>query len=189
MVAASPLFLEVPADVRDRRAAPGRRDVSAGAAGRGLCPRRQGARDPQGLSFLLGHFESWCGNRQMSALPSEPTTVALYITDLASCRAAGTITRRLTSITKAHQSAGVDTPATTRHLAVSETLKGIRRTIGTAQKRKAPLLTKDLKKIVDHLPAGLIGIMAIVIQGGSVKSGNVITVVLPDHPHRPLSAV
>jgi hypothetical protein len=37
----------------------------------------------------------------------------------------------LTSITKAHQSAGLDTPATTRHLAVSETLKGIRRTIGT----------------------------------------------------------
>ena len=135
------------------------------------------------------HFESWCANRQMSALPAEPATVALYITDLAACRAAGTITRRLTSITKAHQSAGLDTPATTRHLAVSETLKGIRRTIGTAQKRKAPLLTKDLKKIVDHLPAGLIGIMAIVIQGGSVKSGNVITVVLPDHPHRPLSAV
>jgi integrase len=73
------------------------------------------------------------------------------------CRAAGTITRRLTSITKAHQSAGFDTPATTRHLAVSETLKGIRRTIGTAQKCKTPLLTKDLRKIVDHLPAGLIG--------------------------------
>jgi hypothetical protein len=29
----------------------------------------------------------------------------LYIADLASCRAAGTITRRLTSITKAHQAA------------------------------------------------------------------------------------
>jgi site-specific recombinase XerD len=104
------------------------------------------------------HFEAWCQTHQLPALPAEPATVALYITDLAGCRAAGTITRRLTSITKAHQSAGLDTPATTRHLAVSETLKGIRRTIGTAQKCKAPLLTKDLTKIVEHLPSGLIGV-------------------------------
>jgi site-specific recombinase XerC len=41
---------------------------------------------------------------------------------------------------------------------VSETLKGIRRTIGTAQKCKAPLLTKDLRKIVEDLPEGLIGV-------------------------------
>ena len=104
------------------------------------------------------HFESWCQAHQLPALPAEPATVALYITDLASCRTAGTITRRLTSITKAHQSAGFATPSTTRHLAVSETLKGVRRTIGTAQKCKAPLLTKDLRKIVEHLPSGLIGV-------------------------------
>jgi len=104
------------------------------------------------------HFDAWCQNHQISALPAEPATVALYITDLASSRAAGTIIRRLTSISKAHQSAGFATPATTRHLAVSETLKGIRRTIGTAQKCKAPLLTRDLKKIIEHLPDGLIGV-------------------------------
>jgi site-specific recombinase XerD len=103
------------------------------------------------------HFEAWCQRHQFSALPAEPATVALYIADLASCRAAGTITRRLTSITKAHQAACLETPATTRHLAVSETLKGIRRSIGTAQKCKTPLLTKDLRKIIEHLPSGLIG--------------------------------
>jgi integrase len=84
--------------------------------------------------------------------------VALYITDLASSRAAGTITRRLTSITKAHQAAGFETPSTTRHIEVGETLKGIRKTIGIAQKCKAPLLTKDLRKIVEQLPEGLIGL-------------------------------
>jgi site-specific recombinase XerD len=104
------------------------------------------------------HFEAWCQCHQLSALPAEPATVALYLTDLASCRAAGTITRRLTSISKAHQATGLDTPATTRHLAVSETLKGIRRTIGTSQRCKAPLLTKDLRKIIEHLPAGLMGV-------------------------------
>ena len=104
------------------------------------------------------HFEAWCLEYRLLALPAEPATVALYITHLASCRAAGTITRRLTSITKAHQSVGFDTPATTRHIAVGETLKGVRRTIGTAQKCKSPLLTKDLKMMIELLPAGLIGI-------------------------------
>jgi hypothetical protein len=36
------------------------------------------------------HFEAWCQTHQLLALPAEPTTVALYITDLAACRAAGT---------------------------------------------------------------------------------------------------
>lgn len=104
------------------------------------------------------HFEVWCDGHYLRSLPAEPTTVALYIADLASYRAAGTITRRLTSITKAHQASGYETPSTTRHLAVSETLKGIRRTIGTAQHCKAPLLTKDLRRMVVILPAGLMGL-------------------------------
>jgi hypothetical protein len=39
---------------------------------------------------------SWCQRHQFTALPAEPTTLALYISDLASCRAVGTITPRLT---------------------------------------------------------------------------------------------
>jgi len=79
-------------------------------------------------------FESWCRDHQLLSLPSTPETVALYIADRASTLASGTIARRLTSITKAHQAAGLtDSPATTLHFVVGETLKGIRRTIGTAQ--------------------------------------------------------
>ena len=51
-------------------------------------------------------FESWCREHQLRALPSTPGTVALYIADRASTLASGTIGRRLTSITKAHQAAG-----------------------------------------------------------------------------------
>jgi site-specific recombinase XerD len=121
------------------------------------------------------HFEAWCLEYRLLALPAEPATVALYITHLASCRSAGTITRRLTSITKAHQSVGFDTPATTRHIAVGETLKGVRRTIGTVQKCKSPLLTKDLKMMIELLPDGLIGIrdralLLIAYSGGFRRS-------------------
>jgi len=59
------------------------------------------------------------------------------------------ITRRLISITKAHQAAGfVESPSSSRHSVVNETLKGIRRSIGTAQKGKDPPLTSDIRQIV-----------------------------------------
>jgi integrase len=104
-------------------------------------------------------FESWCKTHQLPALPSTPETVALYIADRASALASGTIARRLTSITKAHQAAGfTDSPATTRHFVVGETLKGIRRTIGTAQHGKAPLLSADIRRIVAARRADLLGL-------------------------------
>ena len=93
------------------------------------------------------------------ALPSTPETIALYIADRASTLASGTIARRLTSITKAHQAAGfTDSPATTRHFVVGETLKGIRRTIGTAQHGKAPLLSADIRRIVAARREDLLGL-------------------------------
>ena len=39
-------------------------------------------------------FESWCREHQLTALPSTPETIALYIADRASTLASGTIARR-----------------------------------------------------------------------------------------------
>ena len=104
-------------------------------------------------------FESWCRAHQLPSLPSTPETVALYIADRASTLASGTIARRLTSITKAHQAAGfTDSPATTRHLIVGETLKGIRRTIGTAQHGKDPRLSADIRRIIAARREDLLGL-------------------------------
>jgi len=121
-------------------------------------------------------FESWCRAHQLPSLPSMPETVALYIADRASTLASGTITRRLTSITKAHQAAGfTSSPATTRHFVVGETLKGIRRTIGTAQHGKAPLVSADIRRIIAARRKDLLGLRdaALVLvgfAGGSRRS-------------------
>lgn len=114
------------------------------------------------------NFESWCRLQKLPSLPSTPETVSLYIADQASTRAAATITRRLTSITKAHQAAGYkDSSSSTRHFIVGETLKGIRRTIGTAQIGKSPLLTKEIRRIVGACPRTLAGLRdeALVLVG------------------------
>lgn len=80
-------------------------------------------------------FESWCHRYRLNSLPANPKTVALYIADLAARCASATIVRRLTAITKAHQTAGhTESPASTRQGIVGETLKGIKRILGTAQK-------------------------------------------------------
>jgi integrase len=113
-------------------------------------------------------FESWCREHQLPSLPSTPESVALYIADRASRLASGTIARRLTSITKAHQAAGFnDSPAMTRHFVVGETLKGVRRTIGTAQHGKDPLLSADIRRIVAARREDLLGLRdaALVLVG------------------------
>lgn len=93
----------------------------------------------------------------MSALPAAAETVALYLTALAATHRPATMTRRLTAITKAHQIVGHSSPATMQQPVVSETLKGIRRTLGSAQRTKAPLLTADVRRMVDALPENLAG--------------------------------
>ncbi len=104
------------------------------------------------------HFITWCDGRTVSSLPAAPETVALYLVALAETHRPATLTRRLTSIAKAHSTAGHPNPATTQHAVVAETLQGIRRTLGTAQPGKSPLLTADLIQVLAHLPSCLAGV-------------------------------
>jgi site-specific recombinase XerD len=103
------------------------------------------------------HFTGWCQQHMLGPLPASAETVALYLAALAATHRPATMTRRLTSITKAHQIAGHPSPATMQQPAVSETLKGIRRTLGTAQQTKAPLLTADVRRMLEALPESLAG--------------------------------
>ena len=56
-------------------------------------------------------FRAWCRRHALSSLPATPETVALYITDLAASRKPATLRRRLTVISRAHQTAGYPSPA------------------------------------------------------------------------------
>ena len=103
------------------------------------------------------HFEKWCRARGLATLPATPEIISLYMTALAADHKPATLPRTLTAITKAHQAAGLPSPASTQHALVSETLKGIRRSLGTAQPGKEPLLTTDILAMLDSLDEGLIG--------------------------------
>jgi len=103
------------------------------------------------------HFEAWCHSHGLACLPATPETVALYLTALTVGHKPASLQRKLTSISKAHQAAGLPSPASMQHAVVSETMKGIRRTLGTAQPGKEPLLTADIVEMLDSLDDGLLG--------------------------------
>ena len=104
------------------------------------------------------HFEAWSRQHSLAALPATPETVALYITDLAASHKPSTLRRRLTVISRAHQAAGRPSPASMQQALVSETLKGIRRTLGTAQAGKRPLYTEQVRAMIRALPENLQGL-------------------------------
>lgn len=101
-------------------------------------------------------FAAWCQERQTSALPAAPDTVALYITDLARTRAVSTIRRRLASIAQAHRAQGLESP--TGAPVVRQVLRGIRRAKGVAPRQKAAADLAVIRAMVATLDESLQGL-------------------------------
>src|ERR1700720_1118830 len=100
-------------------------------------------------------FCSWCEARDLCALPASLEAVAGYLAECAGRLKVGSIQRRLNAIAEAHKAVGLESP--THHAMVMNTMKGIRRTRGTAPAQKAPALTEDIRAMVDATDTGLIG--------------------------------
>jgi site-specific recombinase XerD len=100
-------------------------------------------------------FTTWCTRRNLEFLPATPATVTLYITDLAERCKPSTITRRLATISQAHQQAGHPTP--TSAPVVRDVLQGIKREKGTAPAAKAAAVTTIIRAMVETLDDDLQG--------------------------------
>jgi site-specific recombinase XerD len=97
-------------------------------------------------------FRTWCADHSLESLPALPTTVGVYLADLAQRAKVATLSRRLIAITAAHRSARQELD--TRHPAIRDTMKGIRRAHGAAQVGKTPTLVADIKEMVKDLGEG-----------------------------------
>lgn len=102
------------------------------------------------------NFTGWCRQHNLPALPANPDTICLYLTQQASTLRVSTIQRRLAAIGQAHQAAGHDSPAS--HILVRNLMAGIRREKGVMQRGKAPLFIDDLRKMVLSLSASIAGV-------------------------------
>ena len=93
-------------------------------------------------------FGLFCVKNGFKSLPSNPKTVSLYLTYLASKNMKiSTIKRRLVSIAVVHKMKGhyLDN----KHPSIIENLLGIKRRKGIKQKGKKPLLINNLKEIIN----------------------------------------
>jgi site-specific recombinase XerD len=102
-------------------------------------------------------FRSWCEAKRLRALPSAPEAVAAFLAAEANRGAkVATISRRLAAIRYAHKLAGHEPP--TNSEAVKATLRGIRRTAGSAPTRKTPATADKVLAMVAKAGTDLKGL-------------------------------
>ncbi|MGH2689686.1 MAG: site-specific integrase, partial [Actinomycetota bacterium] len=131
-------------------------------------------------------FSSWARDRDLVTLPAEPSTVALYLTDLAGLAKNSTLARRLASISAAHRAAGHPSP--TDDPGVKAVWAGSRRTHGSVPDRAAPITVPLLRRMVDALPAGLGGLRdrALLLVGfaGALRRSELVALDVADVSER-----
>jgi integrase len=102
-------------------------------------------------------FTAWCAEHGVCELPAAPQSLALYLAARADeGRKVATLALALSAISQAHQVAGHPSPRADR--LVKETWKGVRRRLGVAQDQKDPISAKEIRRMMDELPAGLLGL-------------------------------
>jgi integrase len=101
-------------------------------------------------------FAAYCAKHGFSSLPASPQTVALYVTSLAARAKLATIRQYLAAITHRHRENGLESPVA--HEIVRRIVRGIARTNGTSQARKAAVT-------LDHLRA-----MLLEVRGDDLKA-------------------
>ena len=91
-------------------------------------------------------FKVFCIKNGFSSIPTQPKIIAFYITHLSKSSKFSTLKRRIASISVIHKLKGhyLDT----KHPIIMENLHGIKRTLGSRQKAKKPILINDLKLII-----------------------------------------
>ena len=92
-------------------------------------------------------FGAFCSKHGFNSLPTEPKIISIYLTHLSKNSKISTLRRRLVAISMVHKLKGhyLDT----KHPIIIENLMGIKRTKGSMQKGKKPLLINHLKSIIN----------------------------------------
>jgi hypothetical protein len=124
----------------------------------------------------LRHFQAWCAERQLEALPADPLTVASCLAALEETHRPSAIRRRLASISVAHPITGLETPAA--DAGVRSVWAGLRRRHGTAPRksgRQEPRAARREKQWTLHTTATVVGLfmayLAVTVAGQGTFPG------------------
>ena len=125
-------------------------------------------------------FSAFCSKNGLSSIPTEPKIIALYITHLSKTSKFSTLKRRIASISVIHKLKGhyLDT----KHPIIMENLHGIKRTLGSRQKAKKPILINDLKLIIKAIDQDKIRDKALILLGfaGGFRRSELVNILHED---------
>ncbi|MDE2320283.1 MAG: site-specific integrase, partial [Rhodospirillales bacterium] len=129
-------------------------DALASAAGYAAAEKSEATRKVYRSD--LRQFVAWCGSVGRRALPAEAGTCAAFFATLADRGyKAATIARKAAALAYAHRLAGEASPLDLE--ATKAVLRGVRRTIGTAQACKRPMTADVIGAAVRKLPKTIAG--------------------------------
>ena len=125
-------------------------------------------------------FSAFCSKNGLSSIPTQPKIIALYITHLSKSFKFSTLKRRIASISVIHKLKGhyLDT----KHPIIMENLHGIKRTLGSRQKAKKPLLINELKMIIKAIDKEKIRDKALILLGfsGGFRRSELVSILHED---------
>ena len=125
-------------------------------------------------------FSVFCAKNGFSSMPTQPKIIALYITNLSKSFKFSTLKRRIASISVIHKLKGhyLDT----KHPIIMENLHGIKRTLGSRQKAKKPILINDLKLIIKAINEDKIRDKALILIGfaGGFRRSELVSILNED---------
>jgi site-specific recombinase XerD len=125
-------------------------------------------------------FSGFCAKNGLSSLPTQPKIISLYITHLSKSSKFSTLKRRIASISVIHKLKGhyLDT----KHPIIMENLHGIKRTLGSRQKAKKPILINDLKLIIKAIDQDKIRDKALILLGfaGGFRRSELVSILNED---------
>jgi len=125
-------------------------------------------------------FSAFCSKNGFSSMPTQPKILALYITHLSKSSKYSTLKRRIASISVIHKLKGhyLDT----KHPIIMENLHGIKRTLGSRQKAKKPILINDLKLIINVIDKEKIRDKALILIGfaGGFRRSELVNIYYED---------
>jgi len=125
-------------------------------------------------------FSEFCTKNGFASMPTQPKIVALYITNLSKSSKFSTLKRRIASISVLHKLKGhyLDT----KHPVIMENLHGIKRTLGSRQKAKKPILINDLKLIIKAIDKEKIRDKALILIGfaGGFRRSELVNIFYED---------
>ncbi len=125
-------------------------------------------------------FSVFCAKNNFSSMPTQPKIIALYLTHLSKSSKFSTLKRRIASISVIHKLKGhyLDT----KHPVIMENLHGIKRTLGSRQRAKKPILINDLKLIIQAIDEENIRDKALILLGfaGGFRRSELVNIVNED---------